>query len=273
MPRRKPDPAKQEQKKIKDSLDSLLEDGHHFAIDRLDPTEMPPMKSLAPMDFTKEQILAMGDSKNYLDQMVNFYYGNELGGNTDHLAQKKKIDNMHLSSILLQMKTTQHAILKIMEEIEMGNMQPRMLEVLAQLQGQLVSYSKDYQNFVKSMEESYKILKIESEQKMAAGAAEVKEEDGVLSVDPNTFGTSIGGSSVNGGIKTRGTKSLMENLQGMLSEEIQDIPDEDVEEEDEMTTVDARRKLRSEMEKKIENKKESATKLDDDIQIGDELFN
>jgi hypothetical protein len=225
------------------------------------------------MDFTKEQILAMSDSKNYLDQMVNFYYGSELGGSTDHLAQKKKIDNMHLSSILLQMKTTQHAILKIMEEIEMGNMQPRMLEVLAQLQGQLVSYSKDYQNFVKSMEESYKILKIESEQKMAAGAAEVKEEDGVLSVDPNTFGTSIGGSSSNGGIKTRGTKSLMENLQGMLSGEIQDIPDEDVEEEDDMTTVDARRKLRTEMEKKIENKKESTSKLDDDIQIGDELFN
>jgi hypothetical protein len=262
MPRRKLDPAKQEQKKIKDSLDSLLEDGHHFAIDRLDPTEMPSMKSLTPMDFTKEQILAMSDSKNYLDQMVNFYYGSELGGNTDHLSQKKKIDNMHLSSILLQMKTTQHAILKIMEEIEMGNMQPRMLEVLAQLQGQLVSYSKEYQNFVKS------------EQKMAAGAAQVKEEeDGSLSVDPNTFGTSIGGSSANGGIKTRGTKSLMENLQGMLSGEIQDIPDEDVEEEDEMTTVDARRKLRTEMEKKIENKKESTSKLDDDIQIGDELFN
>jgi hypothetical protein len=65
----------------------------------------------------------------------------------------------------------------------------------------------------------------------------------------------------------------MENLQGMLSGEIQDIPDEDVEEEDEMTTVDARRKLRTEMEKKIENKKESTSKLDDDIQIGDELFN
>ena len=59
----------------------------------------------------------------------------------------------------------------------------------------------------------------------------------------------------------------------MLSGEIQDIPDEDVEEEDEMTTVDARRKLRTEMEKKIENKKESTSKLDDDIQIGDELFN
>jgi hypothetical protein len=40
-----------------------------------------------------------------------------------------------------------------------------------------------------------------------------------------------------------------------------------------MTTVDARRKLRTEMEKKIENKKESTSKLDDDIQIGDELFN
>jgi hypothetical protein len=120
------------------------------------------------------------------------------------------------------------------------------------------------------------ILKIESEQKMAAGAAQVREEeDGSLSVDANTFGTSIGGSSANGGIKTRGTKSLMENLQGMLSEEIQDIPDEDVEEEDEMTTVDARRKFKSEMEKKVESnsKVPGAVEPTENSKIDDELFN
>lgn len=258
MPRRKPNLEKQQQKKIQDSLESLLEDGHHFELDRLSAEEMPAMKTLPPLDFTKLQLLTMADAKEYLDQMVDFYYGPELSASTDHLSKKKKLDNMHLSNILLQMKTTQHAIMKLMEEIELGNMQPRMLEVLGQLQAQLVGYSKEYQSFVKSMEESYKILRVESEQKLAAGAAQVREtEDGQLEVDVSSLKKNADGS-----VKVRGTKLLMEGLHNEPTE-IQEVKAEEI-----LTTsrVDARKKVQEDNANRIESLDiEEKYDLDDDL--------
>jgi hypothetical protein len=257
MPRRKPNLEKQEQKKIQDSLESLLEDGHHIELDRLQASDMPAMKTLPPLDMRKEQLLFMADAKEYLDQMVDFYYGDELSESTEHLKKKKKIDNMHLSSILLQMKTTQHAIMKIMEEIELGNVQPRMLEVLGQLQSQLVGYSKEYQNFLKGMEESYKILRVESEQKLAAGAASVKEtQTGEFEVDASSLKRSEDGT-----VKVRGTKALMEGIQ----EDVRDIQDVVVEEVP-VSKVDARAKAQEDNAKRVEEStEENGFEIEDDL--------
>jgi hypothetical protein len=258
MPRRKPNLEKQEQKKIQDTLESLLEDGHHIELDRLQASDMPQMKTLPPLDMKKEQLLLMADAKEYLDQMVDFYYGEELSDSTDHLKKKKKIDNMHLSSIMLQMKTTQHAIMKIMEEIELGNIQPRMLEVLGQLQSQLVGYSKEYQNFLKGMEESYKVLRVESEQKLVAGAASVKEtESGPMEVDISSLKR-----SENGTVKVRGTKALMEGIQ----EDVKEIQEVSVEEVP-VSRVDARAKAQEDNAKRVEDAPES-----DAFEIEDDLF-
>jgi hypothetical protein len=257
MPRRKPNLEKQEQKKIQDSLESLLEDGHHIELDRLQASDMPAMKSLPPLDMRREQVLLMADAKEYLDQMVDFYYGDELSESTEHLKKKKKIDNMHLSSIMLQMKTTQHAIMKIMEEIELGNIQPRMLEVLGQLQSQLVGYSKEYQNFLKGMEESYKILRVESEQKLAAGAASVKEtQTGEFEVDSSSLKRAEDCT-----IKVRGTKALMEGIQ----EDVRDIQDV-VAEEVPVSKVDARAKAQEDNAKRVdESTEENRFEIEDDL--------
>lgn len=266
MPRRKPNLEKQEQKKIQDTLESLLEDGHHIELDRLQASDMPAMKTLPPLDMKKEQVLLMADAKEYLDQMVEFYYGPELSESTDHLRKKKKIDNMHLSSIMLQMKTTQHAIMKIMEEIELGNVQPRMLEVLGQLQSQLVGYSKEYQNFLKGMEESYKILRVESEQKLAAGAATVKEtESGDLEIDTSSLKRTESGS-----VKVRGTKALMEGIQDDIkidaSSSSEDIVDVSVEEiaPPPPSRVDARAKVQEDSAKRVEERDADAASIDID---------
>jgi hypothetical protein len=170
------------------------------------------------------------------------------------------IDNMHLSNILLQMKTTQHAIMKLMEEIELGNMQPRMLEVLGQLQSQLVGYSKEYQGFIKNMEESYKILRVESEQKLAAGAAQVREtEGGDLEVDASTLKRSDDGS-----VKVRGTKLLMEGLHN----ENQEIQDVKVEEISITSRVDARKKAQEEQASRVES-----LDVEEKYDLDDNFFN
>jgi hypothetical protein len=84
---------------------------------------------------------------------------------------KKKADTMNLSAMMFQLKSAQHAITKILEEIDLGNMHPRLFEVLAQLQSQIMQMPKDYQAYLEKMEQNYKKTKIEIEVSQKYGSS------------------------------------------------------------------------------------------------------
>jgi len=97
---------------------------------------------------------------------------------------------------MFQLKSAQHAITKILEEIELGNTHPRLFEVLGQLQSQIMQMPKDYQNYMEKMEQGYKRLRNEIDQKNHAnGISMEKSEEGDLYIPS---GTSV---SENGTIK------------------------------------------------------------------------
>lgn len=110
------------------------------------------------------------------------------------------------------------------------------------------------------MEDSYKILRIESEQKLAAGSAQVREgEDGDLEVDASTLKRSDDGS-----IKVRGTKLLMEGLHNE-NHEIQDVKAEEILIE---SRVDARKKAQEENANRVES-----MDIEEKYDLDDDLFN
>ena len=133
----------------------------------------------------------------------------------------------------------------------MGNAQPRIFEVLAQLQSQIMQMPKDYQNYVEKMEDSYKRLKSDMDQKVYNGSMVIDGE--------STQSTNLAG------IKVRGTKGLMENLRDIMGSEIEDVT---VEEIDENSIVNARKKIARDVEGNIEG-----TDADSEMDIDPELFN
>jgi predicted GIY-YIG superfamily endonuclease len=108
------------------------------------------------------------DAKSLMDSIVKFYLDENLIDQTDYIVYKKKIDSMNISSMMLQLKTAQHAITKLLEEIDLGMANPRMFEVLAQLQSQIMQMPKDYQNYMEKMEESYRRAGQDLEKKVAS---------------------------------------------------------------------------------------------------------
>ena len=160
MPRRKPKPERVVQEKIKESLDSILND-ETLDFDPVKPEELPRLKTTELMDFSAATQTTGSDAKSLLDSIVKFYLDENLIGKTDYVEYKKKIDSMNLASMMLQLKTAQHAITKLLEEIDLGNANPRMFEVLAQLQSQIMQMPKDYQNYVDKMEEGYKKIQLQ----------------------------------------------------------------------------------------------------------------
>lgn len=256
MPRRKPKPERVVQEQIKASLDAILND-EDLGIESVTTDELPRLKTTEIMDFKTATQTTGADARSLMDSIVKFYLDENFIEQTDYVEYKKKIDSMNLASMMLQLQTAQHAITKLLEEIDLGNGNPRMFEVLAQLQSQIMQMPKDYQNYVDKMEEGYKKIQIQIEQKVDRGSVEMEiGESGQSVYNPS--------KSDGGGIKVRGTKGLMEGLRDIIGTEIEDIKVDDI---DENAVVNAKKKAKIDADRNI------STDDDEGLEVEDDLFN
>lgn len=260
MPRRKPKPDKIVQENIKNTLDQILmEEG--LDSDSLSPSDLPRMKTTDIMDFSTSKTEVGADARALMTSIVDLYLKENLIEKSDYVTYKQKIDAMNISSMMLQLKTAQHAITKLIEEIDLGNANPRMFEVLAQLQSQIMQMPKDYQQYMNKMEESYIRLRSEGERKAYSGGVQMDyDSENKVSGLGNTFPSSQGE-----GIRVRGTKGIMEGLRDILGTEIEDVK---VDETNENSIVNAKRKEELSITR-------NDVEIDENniLEIDDELFN
>jgi len=230
MPRRKPKPEKVVQEKIKESLDSIIMEE---ALENIlpDTDELPRLKTTEMMDIAGEKSTALTEAKALMDSITKFYVDLDQASGS-HVEFKKKADTLNLSAMMFQLKSAQHAITKILEEIDLGNMHPRLFEVLAQLQSQIMQMPKDYQNYLEKMEQNYKKTKIEIDEKRHSGGM-------ILDQTSDSDGTTYIASSSSEGLRSRGTRGIMEGLRDIIGSEIVDIKPEIV---DPNSVVNAREK-------------------------------
>lgn len=267
MPRRKPKPEKVIEEKIKESLDSIIMEESLDSVIDSNTSDLPRLKSTDLMDYNEEKSTAFTEAKNLLDSLTNFYVEPDKMGGADHLEQKKKMDAINLSAMMFQLKSAQHAITKILEEIELGNTHPRLFEVLGQLQSQIMQMPKDYQSYMDKMEQGYKRLRNEIDQKNHNnGISMEKSQEGDLYIPS-------GNSSDSGTIKSRGTKNMMEGLRELLGGEIQDVKPVEIDEEkikelDPNTVVNARYKKIIDVDRISSDDQES----EDEYTLDDDLF-
>lgn len=216
MPRRKPKPEKVIQEKIKENLDAIIMEESLDSVS-LDSDDLPRLKTTELMNFADEKLSALSEAKALMDSVAKFYVDPGAHGHVELLDLKKKVDAMNVSSMMFQMKSAQHAITKLLEEIDLGNMHPRIFEVLAQLQSQIMQMPKDYQQYLEKMEQSYKKVNTELEEKKHSGG--VIMEQGEAGDGNSFYPTNTDGS----GVRSRGTRGIMEGLRDILGSEIIDV--------------------------------------------------
>lgn len=260
MPRRKPKPEKiverVVQENIKNTLDQILA-GEGLDDSNFSTVDLPRMKSTEMLDFTSIKNEVGNVSSDYMTSIVDFYLQENIVEKSNYVKYKQKIDSMNLSSMMLQIKTAQHAINKLLEEIDLGNANPRFFEVLSQFQSQIMNMSRDYQNYLNKMEESYVKIRTEGEKKAYSGGIQMEynSEDGTTSVNTENVKSE--------GIRTRGTKGLMEGLREILGTEIEDIK---IDEIDENSIVNARKKEELSLTRNdIEVSEENSLDVDEDL--------
>ena len=266
MPRRKPKPEKIIEEQIKKSLDSIIMEESLDSVIEANTSELPRIKSSNLMDYDEEKSSAFTEANSLLDSLTNFYLDPDKIGAPDHLDQKKKIDAINISSMMFQLKSAQHAITKILEEIELGNTHPRLFEVLGQLQSQIMQMPKDYQNYMDKMEQGYKRLRNEVEQKNHSEGISMERSSDGESYIPSAI-------SSEGTIKSRGTKNMMEGIRELLGGEIEDVKPLEIDEEkiremDPNSVVNARHKKIIDSDRISSDEEES----EDDYTLDDDLF-
>jgi hypothetical protein len=98
-------------------------------------------------------------ANNIVNKIINFYLDETIINNVPYIENKSQVDKITVSSLLFQMKTAEHAIIKLLEQIDNGNVIPRTFEVLAALQKSKMEIVKHMAQFMVIMENNHKSIK------------------------------------------------------------------------------------------------------------------
>lgn len=226
MPRRKPKKhnlTKEQELSLKTKLDGILLADEMLS--GLGSPDIPPIKNIRVMDVDVTKTEVETEARSILESLGRFYNGLEEIQEDSYIKFKQKIDALSISTMAFQIRTAQHAISKLIEEIDTGRIEPRLFEVLAQLQNQIMQMPKNFSSYMTQMEKNYKQLKTEEEE-IKKGKPIEFDENGEIKITPENEEA----------LKVRGTKSLMENLQTLIkngsliknAEIVKETPEDDL---------------------------------------------
>jgi len=262
MPRRPPKNkagvklSKEDALKKKQELEDLI--FNNDTLDGLGSPDIPPMKPVRLMNFDSLKTEVETEAKGILTSLIKFYMDSDIIEEGDYVHYRAKIDALSISTMAFQIRTAQHAVTKMLDEIDAGGQyQARNFEVLAQMQTQLMQMPLKLQAYLADIEKRYK--EMNNENKTSDKTLSASSDDG--------SGISIPGLSGGGGtVKVRGNKNLMEGLQNVIKTEVI-IKKAQVVENDK-NLIDPKMKDLITPENELNQQKEDETK----IELDEDLF-
>jgi hypothetical protein len=160
-------------------------------------------------------------AKKTITALMKFYLDEDIIEQDEYVKARKKIDEMTLSSLMFQLETAEQALVTLLRTIDIGELAPRMFEVLGTLQKSMLDIIKSQTMYLVAAEESVKKLSRDVE-------VFTDRKNKKLNQSNQASGQV---SNIN-----RGTKSLMEEIQNEIKETgyeniegLEEINPEDVE--------------------------------------------
>ena len=181
---------------IRSSLDDILNDSDDIDAS-IDNTDLPPIRRVPPaFDYTKKKTDSTFQAKKTINTLLKFYLSEEIIDNDEYIKAKMKIEEMTLGSLIFQMETAERAITTLLQQIDDGDVSPRMFEVLGTLQKSMLDIIKSQTMYMMATEEGVKKLArdydVYSERKKLGGGEEVKKlEHAASKSNPNALAAPI----------------------------------------------------------------------------------
>lgn len=196
-----------DKEEVRDSIKDLLaQSGDMLPVESPSNADLPARMDLPRMDYVTVKTASVKSGQKLMKSLLSLYLSQDIIENNEYIQLKARIDEMTLSSLMFQMQTAEHALTTLLRTIDGGELHPRMFEVLGGLQKTMLDIMKHQTLHLHAMEE---------------GAKKLKHDIDIYKDD--TIETTATISKPSDGHLSRGTKSLMREVQG----EITDIDIED----------------------------------------------
>jgi hypothetical protein len=205
-------------KKISEDLESMLLNTEIPGVKEAAKGDIPLSSStIKPLNYDQVKIDTDQKAEEIVESVVLLYLPPEFIYEQDYVRQKMSVDKLTVSNLIFQMKTAEHAIKKLLEEIDSGNIHARSFEVLASLQKSKMEIVKHLAQFMVVMENNYKNLKFDYENSKAETVKSIESPES---------------PAQEGSLKFRGTKGLISALNAAMTEHFENTEFEELKNDD-----------------------------------------
>lgn len=222
--KKKKSKLQEEADSIEQSIDDLVNDEDIF-LDAVDPEKvdeaLPALEAKPKKSFSEKLVAAETKARKTINTLLEFYLTQSMIDDEEYIKAKRDINTAGLKSLLFQMEAGEHALVKLLDTIEDGNIAPRMFEVLATLQKSMMDIVKAQTTMMITVEEEAK--KIRYDHEIYRGITSGNDDD---DGEKASSGSSI---DTSGSVKVRGAKDLMMQLEAE-EDDVEDLTEESTEE-------------------------------------------
>ena len=123
---------------------------------------LEPISTLKGLNYEETTLRSQNKATEMVRSIVSYYLTEELQQH-NYIKNKMDLDIITISNLLFNMETSEHALKALLNEIDQGNLHPRMFEVLSGLQKAKMEIVKHLKQVEIIMENNYKMLMKECE--------------------------------------------------------------------------------------------------------------
>ena len=204
---RKPTEERRRELEMRDELERLISQDANEIKNLVSQAEkiLPARPQTGFLNYHEVKDVSDKKATDIVDSIAEFYLDKNIISEIPYVREKNGVDKITVSNLLFQMKTAEHAIIKLLEEIDNGNTHPRTFEVLSSLQRSKMEIVKHLAQFMVIMEQNYKNLKEDYRVKKLENSSDLDEGDVTI-------------ENAEGQTQFRGTKGLMDVIRQAIPE-------------------------------------------------------
>ena len=102
-------------------------------------------------------------AEKVMNSLLKLYLSDGFITKSEYVKAKVNLDSMTLGKIMNQMEVSERAISLLMENIEMGDINPKLFDALGNLQRTFIDLVKTQTNYVATAEEDYEKISLDKE--------------------------------------------------------------------------------------------------------------
>ena len=186
---------------IRDSIADLLSDNDVNLIDDIDSQTLTFNK--VPSTVSKSEMITLEQSrskaKGVMEALLKVYLSDNFISKSEYAQAKVNLDAMTLGNIMNQMEISQRAINILMDNIEIGDINPKLFDALGKLQGTFIDLVRTQTTYIMNASDEYEKIAL--------------DKDTVVDASPSTA------KQISTGFKSNSQKDLMRLIRNVSDKE------------------------------------------------------